>query len=510
MNGKRKRRKSNRYTQIKHHKKRGSKLKTPLTDLNTQTIAWDRDFLPEHLWIAALAEHFGIESFHNHYNEFLNMVDEFWPHDFVAFGLISDFGLIPQEARTKMIQKNTDIINELFHVPIARILAFYPDCPASWLLDQRLIEKEGPLDPEVELGRLRSIVVKLLPGKDHFSARVRAVPLNRLFKNNKILLNKGMPVIDLLPKYPIGLSEDEQQHVEAFARTAMNVQFHLRKDFNRLEWPKYFWRHNYDLVTCKAHEKKLIEWQTINKEKYEILLNRLEKNVEITKNYLSLLHQKIRPDLYDPTRDEVLCGLFARLTRLHNLLTENPHLWSKDVGSIMLRCLADTAITFSYLVLSASPDEFNKFVEYGEGQQKLLMLHLQDNYPEDTSLEGLTSEELAERMGVYPEMLDIELGHWTKKDARRLASEAGMEKLYRLVYSPTSGELHGSWLSLKDSNLTICEEPLHRYHRIPSYAEPPLFVSIGETTKELYEFCRKLASEKLGYPEPTELLESLL
>jgi hypothetical protein len=36
-----------------------------------------------------------------------------------------------------------------------------------------------------------------------------------------------------------------------------------------------------------------------------------------------------------------------------------------------------------------------------------------------------------------------------------------------LVYSPTSAELHGEWVSLKEHNLTLCVNPLHRYHRLP-------------------------------------------
>jgi hypothetical protein len=50
---------------------------------------------------------------------------------------------------------------------------------------------------------------------------------------------------------------------------------------------------------------------------------------------------------------------------------------------------------------------------------------------------------------------------------RKMASQVGLEDLYRLVYSPSSGELHGEWGSLKKHNLTVCSNPLHRYHRLP-------------------------------------------
>jgi hypothetical protein len=136
--------------------------------------------------------------------------------------------------------------------------------------------------------------------------------------------------------------------------------------------------------------------------------------------------------------------------------------------SQILSPLAETAITFSYLAKLGTPEEFNKFIEYGEGQQKLLMLHLQDNYPDHRSLDGLSSEQLADEIELWPEMVEIELGSWSGKDARKLAQEAGLEDLYRLVFTPASSDLHGSWISLKSSNLVRCAEPLHRGHRLPT------------------------------------------
>ena len=155
-----------------------------------------------------------------------------------------------------------------------------------------------------------------------------------------------------------------------------------------------------------------------------------------------------------------------------------------------------------------TPEEFAAFKEHGEGQEKLLMLHLQDNHPESRSLEGLTSKELSEELGDFPaELLDIELGHWTKKDTRRLAYDAGVEKLYRLVFSPASGDVHGMWMSLKRSNLTYCGEPLHRLHRLPSLVEPPFYVDIVNVAAELYEACRAIGAETRRYPAPVRELE---
>jgi hypothetical protein len=139
------------------------------------------------------------------------------------------------------------------------------------------------------------------------------------------------------------------------------------------------------------------------------------------------------------------------------------------------------------------------------------MLHLQDNYPEDSSLEGRSPEAISSELGSFvPEILDIELGHWSKKDTRKLASEAGLEKFYRLVYSPTSGDLHGTWVSLKNSNLSICGEVLHRFHRLPKYTDPPVFVNTVAAAQDLYTHCVNVGVEKLGYPTKKAELPALV
>ena len=167
----------------------------------------------------------------------------------------------------------------------------------------------------------------------------------------------------------------------------------------------------------------------------------------------------------------------------------------------MLRCLADTAITFSYLMVAGTDEDYRKFREYGEGQEKLLMLHLQDSYPTEKSREGRSSEAISSELGAFtPEVLSIELGNWSKKDSRKLAAEAGLERFYRLIYSPTSSDLHGTWLSLKHSNLCRCAEALHRFHRLPAYSEPPFYVDMVAAAQSLYAHCVGVAIDRLGYP----------
>lgn len=494
--------KKDRYTALAKHQRKGSTLVSPLGERNIQPIDWPRDLLPEHLWVAALADVFSIESAHNQFYEFMDILDSFIPEGSHALGLLSDFSLVPMDRREEFWSHHHVKIEELFHKPIGRILAFYPANPANWLVSSELIVRGGFLDPEIELNRLRNLVLKLFPGKDHYAGRLRALPFGRIVKHGLIKIPRGFPVVDFLPKYPTACTDEEKYRVEQFARISVNMMYMEKDHYKDKLWSQYFWRHNFDLVICKPQTYYIMGSKPMTEEHLPSLVAVLESNAKIARAYVTDLWKRVTCDLYDTDREEILFGLFSRLVRLYCLIVEDPQLWSRDTGGIMLRCLAECAITFAYLVTCGDEEDFHSFKEYGEGQEKLLMLHLQDNYEGETTLDGRDSTAISEELGGFSiEMMNIELGHWTKKDTRKLATDAGMERFYRLIFSPTSSDVHGTWLSLKHSSLNRCAEPLHRFHRLPSYTEPPAYISIIQIAQQICHHCITLAVEKLGYPK---------
>ena len=451
--------------------------------------------------IAALAERFGLDSFHNPFYQFMDAVDEYIPSGQQAVGLISDFALIPEAQRQTFVEKYSAMVKDLFYVPIGRILAFYPESPAGWLISDRHWERNGPLDPEAELGRLRNLVTKLLPGKDEFAARVRMVPMGRVAKHGRLVLNRGLEVAETIPQYPNGCTDEEKFLVESTARSLTWTIYNDAPQYQGKNWSRYFWNHNFDLTVCRPHVFAIQGSTAITEEDTPKLIEVLETNVSSCQSYIEKLQNQVKCNLYDPSRDEVFFGLLSRVVRLYSLIAHDLYLWSRDLGGIMLRCMAGTAITFGYLAKCADENMFHRFQEYGEGQEKLLMLHLQDNHPEATSLEGRDAASIAEELGGFSvELIDIELGHWAKKDERKLAIAAGMEDIYRLVFSPASGDVHGSWVSLKKSNLCVCVEPLHRFHRLPSYMVPPAYLNTVIAAQVILNQCLQIGIDVLGYP----------
>ncbi len=142
-------------------------------------------------------------------------------------------------------------------------------------------------------------------------------------------------MVKLIPRYPVGLTDDEKYHVESMARNVMNMTILQREVPDPRAWPRYFWRHNYDLVPCQPRERRLVGSAPVSAADGEKLVNLLGQNARAVREYLDLLRNRLRPDLYDPRHDEVLFGLFARLTRLYVVMAD-PFLWARDMGGIML------------------------------------------------------------------------------------------------------------------------------------------------------------------------------
>lgn len=506
MSNKKKNRNRKIHTTLKDHKKVGTKLEGLFNNMNMQPIDWHKDLLPEHLWIGALAEEYGIEKVHLPFNHFMDIFDKYFVYDGIAHGLISDFSLIPEDLRDKFYEENEDDIYNLYYKPIGRILSLYSDNPTSWLL-KKIRNRDSILDPDVELNKLRSIVKKLYNGKNNYAGHIRLLPFSRAIKHGKIHLKQGMDINDLLVKYPSECNEDEKLQVQSFARNNINMLFMIHELYKKNEWAKYFWRHNYNLAICKPFYFKARASKPIKEGDLEKIDSALKQNLEVLESYINNLGNKIKIDIYDPQKEEIFFGLFSRLIRLYCLIAEDVNLWAKDSSGIMLRCLTDVAITFCYLALEGTDEDFKNFIEYGEGQEKLLLLHLQDSYPDNETIEGLDFENISDELGQFNiEMLDIELKSWTKKDTRKLAIEADMEKIYRLVYSPTSSDIHGTWHSLKNTNLCSCGEILHRFHRLPFFYEPPIYINTFIIAQEIVIHCVNIAKTKLKYPELTEKL----
>ena len=50
---------------------------------------------------------------------------------------------------------------------------------------------------------------------------------------------------------------------------------------------------------------------------------------------------------------------------------------------------------------------------------------------------------------------------------RAMANEAGLDDLYRYIFQPSTGVVHGEWWAIEDYAMERCWNPLHRLHWVP-------------------------------------------
>ncbi len=494
------------FSSIKEHKMIGKHLIPPLGNIDLKPMIWDKDLLPEFLWIDALSQSFGSESVHTKFYHFLDTIESYIDvKDFYLIGFISDFTKINQDKRELILEKEEDLIKELFIEQIGNVLSLYPNCPALWLIPENWLDDFKKSKEEI-LNSLKETVIRLYKAKDDYCAHIRVLPLGRLLKHRKLMFPSDMEQIRLLPKYSKYLNDDEKKICQSMARTITNIviQFEIMNGERNFNWSKHFWNNNFDLTPCLYPNLiDIVEEDEEFQNKMNQLWSECEKNKSSLEKYLFSDLLKMKKSLYDPSKDEVILGLFSRAIRIYTILLNNSHLWAIDISNILLRCLTDTIFTLCYLLEKNDDDIFQNFIDYGKGKEKLLLLHIQDNYPNEltTGVEDIEKLELELGDPFFIEFLNVNFGNWIDKSARDMAFECGFEKQYRLIYNPTSEDVHGSWFSIRKANLTRCINPLHKFHRLPQKYPPPLFINPIILATDLVVKTINYCIRKYNFPE---------
>ena len=130
------------FTSLNKHKRHKSTFQHLLAGMNMEMIEWERDLMPEHIWIDLLAEEYKTLNWNKIYTDFLDKLEDCIKEKLCLFGWISDFGLVPQYAREEFIKKHKDLIFHAFYKPLGSILIHYPENPANWLILDEWKNKE--------------------------------------------------------------------------------------------------------------------------------------------------------------------------------------------------------------------------------------------------------------------------------------------------------------------------------------------------------------------------------
>lgn len=133
---------------------------------------------------------------------------------------------------------------------------------------------------------------------------------------------------------------------------------------------------------------------------------------------------------------------------------------------LLLRAAFETYVSFLYSAKKDDPTIWMQYRNHGSGQQKLAYLKI-SSAKETPSFISLELLEQLSNEDMWLEFQDINLGAWSEKNLRMMASEVGVKDLYDAYYDSLSGFAHSSWAAVRQSAFGVCLNPLHRFHRVP-------------------------------------------
>ena len=439
---------------------------------------WDRDMVPEMLWLASLV----VEEWpdRGEHHRALSMLDELIPEGKACLdGTVSAFSLVPEDRRAHARGWLVDAkaLTEGF----ANALALYEDCPAGWMVEDW--RKEHRPDPAAGADYFKQLVLKMRDNRSSYTAQLRWVVLARMAKNGKLFMPREL--IDELQRYPRGLDDDERSGCESMIRaSSLSAAAVPGSPREATGWARSFWQQNRLLSPCENEAGgRLEDDEPEALVSGEAVLTTSDVRAGFVKAIEALEHDlqdqqgEIVLDLYEPVRDEVMLGLASRQVRLLRRFIEQPSGWTTERSPHTIRPMVDTRILAAWLVWKDDPELFERYKDFGQGKLKLLKLnfeeHIGDREGDDPShkeyvawLEARVNEDVME------EFQTISLAaSFADRSIFRMAEDVGLKDLYNLVYSPLSGESHGDWASLRLHDLRRCSNPLHRYHRLGRFAD---------------------------------------
>lgn len=475
---------------LKQHRQVGRRLSPPMKTLqNLKLTYWIKDDLPEMLWLSMLCAKYkyrGVIMARKVFDTVEQLLKEEYgdldsvPKDIFVNGRLSTFDTLPEKLRPKVVQrlKLLGAYEAVFPREFGIALSRYDNPPAKWIWEYPKPAKGFSKDELKEAETLlRETVEAAWSGHNQTSTWAKIAVTSAIFSAGRITLTPEIAEewSKLLPNYPNGLGEDDRKRVEASMRAMYQgvVMVPDEELTSAIDWAKEFWKTNWKLYDCETSIEP--ESMTV-KEKTALakFVKHLESRLQELSKEFSEVADTTDPDLYNPSRYEVLSGIVARSLRAVSVAVHDPHIWSTEHGSGLIRSLIEARIVLAWLLKRNDPELFEKFKDYGRGHLKLLKLHLEEYLDKqkqpNPELEGYIkalNEEVNWEISEEFQDIRVDANFAGDTNTRKMADEVGLTDDYRFIFAPASSAFHGEWPAVDQFALEVCKNPLHKGHKKP-------------------------------------------
>lgn len=463
-------------TKLSDHKREKKKLTPPFLQIgNIAKSSWIDDRLPEMLWailaIGNLQREHALDFF-RHIAKFVESNSDCYD---VTLTGISKFSEKKREEFIKHMTSWSPGMKE-----ILRPLLLFPDLPAIVEWKKELNKPEEKVDWE----KVAEGVAKTFWHQSQEATDCRWIKIFSAILGGNIKFPRAMEeTIREIFEYP---NRGDMRKVRPTIRAFEMTPNPKEKDIEK-EWPKGFWKYCFDHTGCMPEH---VLNKKIENRKKELA----EESEKARKHYFDETI-KLRDKLIDHTlQTAITSSIDARHEASFGLALYSLTLFIEIVfyraplsitGRLALRALAEAQITFAYLLKKEKeePKVWEDYRGYGTGQAKLIYLKLQElaempNAIDFDQLDYVANED------AWIEFTPINLGHWDSTDLRKMSEEVGLKELYDQFYNYTSGYMHANWAAVREAVYQRCINPLHRYHRVPTF-DLPLLPSITKDAEKI-------------------------
>lgn len=436
---------------IGQHQRTGNRLRPPLATLDTTPSSWSDDHMPEMLWAVLLTGVLDRSHYLNLFRQVAVTCRE-WPpsQDEVPAdpGFFVDMTRIAEVEDARFEALLAVLLSHPLSYAALRPLLLIESLPGSdrW---RKALDVEPSDD---DLHTLGISIGGVLDHQSQASTDIRWFKLIVTIIAGRLFYPEGMEEhLEELRLFP---DKGDMRSVRPRIRSA---EMMIRRR-STAPWLPKFWAQLLAETACIDPSRD---------KGFEFAEPKLDRDAiwGVRMRVVRSFHENLKPNRVDAKLDAAMGLVLYALSLIEEL---GMHcLQSRITGRLILRTLAEIYITLRYLVVKDSDALWRSYRVYGAGQAKLAFLkaqELQGELPafiEESALYEISNED------TWQEFLDIDVGHWASSNLRRLATDGGTKDVYDRYYDWTSTIAHAHWGAVRDTNLVICHNPLHRLHRIP-------------------------------------------
>lgn len=469
---------------LSDHRWQRTKLVPPMLDAmgeQASFVRWKYELVPEIIWIGEIFRKSEPKRTVEIIQECAETAQELFGEE--NYVLARDYDHLDEAEIERLGDNLSNAIKSELSDHLSTLLRVYPSFPLAQILE---IDDEEPDDDDLTI--IADAIDRLSDKRSPLAMKVQGIWIGTLMTTGQYRIADEVEFGDINDIFDYPDTEDSRK-IGSSVRASVNAMHGVSMEddsSNQSEWTIRFWDRGFEVSEC-IHPFELDQddpesdtgAEELDEEFFQDMVALGYEFEESLKETILDLWYQAPHDPEFTGRNEVLDGLLMRQVNLATNAAISPGLWTADTAGIILRCMTEAQITLEWFNQNGSIDDYKDFIDYGLGQNKLLLEHqrrmLDGMEPDDKEAieDGFDRMEQSLEAQRYTYLLPVDVGHWADKNTRELATEANCKDLYDLRFQQHNPAVHGSWDFLYENNLVECHNPLHQYHRIPQFQPLP-------------------------------------